>query len=47
MELAEPGDLVVVTGKACEQYICWASGRREPWDDRRVLTEEIDRLPSR
>ncbi len=42
--LAQAGDLVVVTGKASEQYICWENGRKQPWDDRAVLHEELGRL---
>lgn len=34
VKLAEPGDLVLLTGKACEQAICVADGKKIPWDDR-------------
>ena len=34
--LAESGDLVLITGKGAEQYICVAGGRQIPWDDREV-----------
>ncbi|MFH1171049.1 MAG: cyanophycin synthetase, partial [bacterium] len=37
--LAHEGDLVVVTGKACEQWIMGPRGQRTPWDDRHVLRE--------
>jgi len=32
--LAEPGDLVLLTGKGAEQYICIAGGRKLAWDER-------------
>ena len=44
--LAQAGDLVLVTGKACEQWICWENGRKEPWDDRVMLREELERRGS-
>jgi UDP-N-acetylmuramoyl-L-alanyl-D-glutamate--2,6-diaminopimelate ligase len=43
VSLAKEGDLVVVTGKASEQWLCWENGRKEPWDDRQVLREELER----
>lgn len=42
--MAQADDLVVVTGKASEQYICWENGRKQLWDDRVVLREELERL---
>lgn len=35
--LAKSGDLVLVTGKGAEQYICLAGGRKLPWDDREMV----------
>ncbi len=34
MELAKPNDLVLLTGKGCEQFICLEAGRKMPWDER-------------
>ncbi|MFA5009270.1 MAG: UDP-N-acetylmuramoyl-L-alanyl-D-glutamate--2,6-diaminopimelate ligase [Candidatus Paceibacterota bacterium] len=42
--LAEPDDVVVVTGKGCEPWICFEDGRKEPWDDRQVIKEELEKL---
>ncbi|MBI5135373.1 UDP-N-acetylmuramoyl-L-alanyl-D-glutamate--2,6-diaminopimelate ligase [Candidatus Uhrbacteria bacterium] len=39
--LAAPGDLLLLTGKACEQTICVAGGKKIPWDDRLQLREAI------
>jgi UDP-N-acetylmuramoyl-L-alanyl-D-glutamate--2,6-diaminopimelate ligase len=43
LESAGPGDLVVLTGKASEQWIV-EGNRRIPWDDRRIVREEVDHL---
>ena len=32
--LAEPGDLVLITGKGCEPVMAVANGKKIPWDDR-------------
>ncbi len=39
--LAEPGDLVLITGKGAEQAICIADGKKISWDDRKVVKELI------
>lgn len=39
--MAQEGDMVLITGKACEQAICVAHGQKIPWDDRTVLREAI------
>ena len=44
LELAKAGDIVVITGKGCEPWICVAGGKKIPWDDREVAREEIKRL---
>ncbi|MFA6304600.1 MAG: UDP-N-acetylmuramyl-tripeptide synthetase [Patescibacteria group bacterium] len=37
LSLAQADDLVLITGKANEQYICVARGQKIPWDDRMVV----------
>ena len=44
LELAKPGDIVIITGKGCEPSICVTGGKKIPWDDREVAREEIKRL---
>ncbi len=39
--LAEPGDLVLITGKGAEQYICGPNDTKIQWDDRTVAKEEL------
>jgi UDP-N-acetylmuramoyl-L-alanyl-D-glutamate--2,6-diaminopimelate ligase len=41
---AEEGDVIVITGKGCEPWICWEDGRKEAWDDRRIAREEFEKL---
>jgi len=41
LELAKEGDLVLITGKGAEQYICGANGAKIPWDDREQLRQAI------
>ncbi len=42
--LAEPGDIVLLTGKGSEQAICIAGGKKIPWDEREVAREAIKNL---
>ena len=39
--MAEPGDIVLVTGKGSEQGMCVAGGEIIPWDDRLVVREAL------
>jgi len=41
LELAKPGDTLVITGKGCEPWIIEAHGKKIPWDDRQVVKEEF------
>ncbi len=41
MELAQPGDLVLLTGKGCEPWICVADGKKLPWDERAAAEQAI------
>jgi len=41
MALAKKGDLVVLTGKGCEPWICLAHGKKMPWDEVAVAKEAI------
>lgn len=43
LSLAEPGDLVLVTGKGAEQSMVIA-GKSIPWDDRVVVREELRKM---
>jgi len=39
LKLAQKDDLVLLTGKGSEQFICVANGKKIPWDDREVVRE--------
>lgn len=41
MHLANPGDLVLLTGKGCEPWICVANGEKLPWNERAVAEKGI------
>ncbi|MCX6795235.1 MAG: UDP-N-acetylmuramyl-tripeptide synthetase [Candidatus Falkowbacteria bacterium] len=45
-EEARTGDLVLITGKGGEQFICAKNGEKIPWDDRLVAKEELNALGS-
>ena len=47
LSLAGVNDIVLITGKGCEQAICTAGGVKIPWDDRIVVGEELKKLTSR
>lgn len=44
LELAKPGDTVIITGKGCEPWLCVAGGKKVSWDDRQVVREELSKL---
>lgn len=41
LKSAKAGDVVVITGKGCEPWICVAGGKKIAWDDRNVVKEEM------
>lgn len=44
IKMANLGDLVFITGKGAEQYICGPNGQMVPHDDRRVAREHLKTL---
>ncbi len=44
LSLARSGDLVLLTGKGCEQAICVKNGCKIKWDEREVVREELKKL---
>ena len=44
LELAKPDDIVVITGKGSEPWMCVAKGKKIPWDDRKIVREEFTQL---
>ena len=44
LTLAKSKDIVIITGKGCEPWMCVAKGKKIPWDDREVVREEFKKL---
>jgi len=44
IKLAQAGDVVIITGKGCEPWICVKGGKKIPWDDRQVVKEEYEKI---
>jgi UDP-N-acetylmuramoyl-L-alanyl-D-glutamate--2,6-diaminopimelate ligase len=44
IELARPGDAVLITGKGTDPCICVENGKKIPWSDAEVAREEIQRV---
>ncbi len=44
LSFAGEGDIVIITGKGNEQAICTVHGGKIPWDDRKVVREEIKNI---
>jgi UDP-N-acetylmuramoyl-L-alanyl-D-glutamate--2,6-diaminopimelate ligase len=44
LSLVQKNDIVIITGKGCEQYIRIEKGKAIPWDDRRVVKEEFFKI---
>ena len=47
LSLAGDGDIVLITGKGCEQAICGPGGVKIPWDDREAVKELINKTGSK
>ena len=44
LSLARQGDTVIITGKGSEPWMCVANGKKIPWDDRKIVKEEFQKL---
>lgn len=44
LEAAKPGDVVLLTGKGCEQAIMGPNGSRQPWDERDIARDILRAL---
>ncbi|MFH0907008.1 MAG: UDP-N-acetylmuramoyl-L-alanyl-D-glutamate--2,6-diaminopimelate ligase [bacterium] len=44
LKLAKANDVVIITGKGCEPWMCVKAGKKIPWDDRSVVIEELKKL---
>ena len=41
LELADPDDVVIITGKGSEPWMCIKQGKKIPWDDRQIVEQEL------
>ena len=41
IEIAKPGEVVIITGKGSEPWMCIENGKKIPWDDRKIAKELI------
>jgi len=39
LSLAKNNDIVIITGKGCEPWMCVKGGKKIPWDDRKIVKE--------
>lgn len=44
LRLAQENDTIIITGKGCEPWICLKGGKKMPWDDRKVVKEEFEKV---
>lgn len=44
LKIAQPNDIIVVTGKGCELWMCFENGKKIPWDDRQIVKEEFKKI---
>jgi len=44
LQIAETGDLILITGKGAEQKMCLTNWKMIDWDDRKVVREEMKNL---
>ena len=43
MDLAGENDLILITGKGAEQWMCVSDNKKIPWDDRKVVKELMEK----
>jgi len=44
IKLAEPEEIVIITGKGSESWMCLENGRKIPWDDRQIARESLNKI---
>jgi UDP-N-acetylmuramoyl-L-alanyl-D-glutamate--2,6-diaminopimelate ligase len=47
LSLAKKGDTVIITGKGCEPWMCIEEDKKTPWDDRKVVREEFEKIKNK
>ncbi len=44
IKIAKLGDIVIITGKGSEPWMCVANGKKIPWDDRQIAREALGKI---
>ena len=44
LEIAKPGDTIIITGKGSEVWMCLANNKKIPWSDREIVEQEFEKL---
>lgn len=44
LKMAQKNDVVIITGKGCEPWICVKGGKKIPWDEKKVVEEELEKV---
>ena len=44
LKIARPNDVIIITGKGSEPWMCIEKGKKIPWDDRQIVREEFQKL---
>lgn len=44
LKKAKEEDVVVLTGKGCEPWMCMAGGKKIPWDEKKIVQEEFKKI---
>ncbi len=42
--MAKAGDVVIITGKGCEPWMCLANNKKIPWDEAEIVKQEFRRM---
>lgn len=42
--VCQDNDILVITGKGCEPWMCVKKGKKIPWDDRQIVREEYQKI---
>jgi len=44
ISLAKDKDVVIITGKGSEPWMCMANGKKLSWDDRKIAIQEFEKI---
>lgn len=44
LKTAKENDVVIITGKGCEPWMCFKKGKKIPWNERRIIKEEFKKI---